>query len=75
MKAPVIEVPAGSVNGVNATYTTQAQYRAGTLKVWLNGMLQLRRLEDGFHELPPNRFRLKEPPCEGDTVQCYYLPA
>jgi len=37
--AIINEVPAGAINGINATFTTSEAYAAGTLLVFLNGQM------------------------------------
>ncbi len=74
MPVPVLgEVAQGAVNGVNRTYSTAHFYKDGSLRVFLNGLLGLRELVDGWTELGGNRFRLNFAPKVEDQVQVYYL--
>ena len=74
MATPILgEVAQGEVNGFHRTYQTAYLYKEGSLKVWLNGLLGLRELADGWVELGGQKFRLNEPPRSGDQVQVYYL--
>ncbi len=74
MATPILgEVAQGTVDGLNRTYKTARSYKTGSLKVWLNGILGLRELTDGWSELSGNKFRMDEAPKTGDQVQVYYL--
>jgi len=74
MARPVLgEVAQGAVNGFNRTFKTACTYKTGSLRVFLNGILGLRELTDGWTELGSNRFRLEEAPRTEDQVQVYYL--
>ena len=74
MSAPILgEVAQGAVNGFNRTFRTAHSYKGGSLRVFLNGLLGLRELVEGWAELGSGRFRLNEAPRTGDQVQVYYL--
>lgn len=74
MGLPVLgEVAVGPVNGSNRLFRTARTYKAGSLRVFLNGLLGLRELVDGWTELGSNKFRLHEAPKIGDQVQVYYV--
>ncbi len=74
MATPILgEVADGVVDGFNRTYRTARSYKTGSLRVWVNGILGLKELTDGWAELSGNKFRLEEAPRVGDQVQVYYL--
>lgn len=74
MSIPVIEIPVGSINGVNRTFRVSSDYRSGTVQVWLNGLMHRKEGADGWSELGRNRVRLHEAPRSGDMVQIYFIP-
>ena len=74
MVAPLIEVPSGTVNGLNREFRLGTDYRPGSTRVFLNGVLQEDDLQDGWTELGGKRIRMNEPPQPGDTIQVYYIP-
>lgn len=74
MSFPVIEIPVGSINGVNRTFRVSSDYRPGTTQVWLNGLMHRREGQDGWSELGGNKVQLHEAPRSGDVVQIYFLP-
>lgn len=47
----VQELPSGTINGSNTAFTTARAYIAGSLQVWLNGVLQ--RLTTDYEETTP----------------------
>lgn len=74
MATPILgEVAQGAVNGSNRTFNTARLYKAGSLRVWTNGMLGLAGLVDSWTELGNGKFRMDEAPRDGDQVQVYYL--
>ena len=72
-----MEVPTGSINGVNVTFFTIFAYQSDTLKVWHNGHLFRRDDDDGFIEANPSagEFTMKESPSVGDTIIVRYMEA
>ena len=74
MKCPIIESADGIVDGANRVYETSIPYLPGSLRVFLNGFLLRRDLEDGWAELGDKEVRMNEAPLTGDIVQLYYLP-
>lgn len=74
MSFPVFEVPSGAADGVNRIFYVSTDYRAGTPRVWLNGLLQVRHGQDGWSEMGGKKLQLHEAPHMGDTVQVYYTP-
>ena len=75
MPFPRLEVPAGVIDGVNVTFTTQFPYIAGTTAVFRNGQLRPATNIDGWLESSPSTgvFDMKEAPLTGDTIQIFYL--
>lgn len=71
---PTIEVAVGAVDGVNRIFRVSTDYRPGTPRVWLNGLLHRKEGTDGWTEMGGRRLQLHEAPREGDTVQVYYVP-
>jgi hypothetical protein len=70
----VVEVPAGAVDGANFTFTTSRPYIAGSVSVYLNGLLMSR---DSWQELPSpsSTVTLLAAPLAADVVQVSYLDA
>lgn len=76
MATPLIEVPAGAIDGVNKVFTVSLPYQSGTTAVFLNGVLQRIDFDDGWVETSPatGAVTLNEAPVLLDTVQVYYVP-
>jgi hypothetical protein len=70
----VIEPAVGVVDGTNRVFETTVVYKRGTLIVYQNGRALRRAWENGWVELPANRFKMKEAPLLGDDLQVQYLP-
>jgi hypothetical protein len=66
------ETPAGSVNDVNTTFTAARSYIAGTLQVWVDGLLQ--RLTTDYAETTPGSgiFTFVVAPATGQSVRVAY---
>ena len=75
MSCPVIEPADGIVNGTNTIFRTSRCYIPGSLRVFLNGILIRRDLDDGWAELGDRKVELNEAPNTGDVVQLYYVPS
>jgi hypothetical protein len=79
MPQPRFEIPAGVIDGVNLLYTTSTSYKAGSLAVFLNGLLQEASLVDGWVETDPvaGTFTMKEAPRSSgpcpDVLQVFFL--
>jgi hypothetical protein len=71
---PLFETPLEPVDGVNIDFTATTDYVPGSVRVFSNGLLLRRDLEDGWWEFPPRRVRLKETPRVTDIIRLYYLP-
>lgn len=77
MALPIIEVPSGAVDDSNVIFTTSQPYVAGTLSVFVNGLLFRADWADGWTETDPaaGTVTLKIAPMTGDSVQVYFIPA
>lgn len=66
------EVPSGSVNSSNATFTTARAYIAGSLAVFINGVAQARTTH--FTETTPGSgiFTMGDAPTTGDIITVNY---
>lgn len=66
------EVPSGSVNGSNATFTLARAYIAGSLEVMINGLAQARTTH--FTETTPASgvFTMGDAPLTGDIITVNY---
>lgn len=73
MGLPVFETPTEPTNGTNKVFTTQADYVAKSVRVWLNGMLLRKDLTDGWVELGAKKVQMQEAPEAGDVLQIYYV--
>jgi hypothetical protein len=75
---PKIERLSGPINGANLIFETSAEYVPGSVRVFINGLLGLQPLVDGWTELGGKRIRLNEAPANSpgdpDVIQAYYLP-
>ncbi len=65
------EVPAGVVNGVNATFSTSFSFRANTERLYLNGVRQ-KRVSD-YTVSPPSTVIFVLPPRTNDHILIDYL--
>jgi len=68
-----IEELAGTVDGVNDTFLTAADFSPGSVTVFLNGLVRQAGDADGWTESPPRTIILGEAPATGDTVHAHYL--
>lgn len=67
------EVPSGAVNGVNVTFTTAAPFSAGSLQVFLNGLLLV---PSDYAATPAaGTFVLGYAPAAGDALHVHYEAA
>ena len=66
------EVPTGTVNGTNTSFTTLTPYVAGTLQVFINGVKQARTTH--FTETTPasGTFTMYDAPLTGDNIIVNY---
>ena len=66
------QIPSGTVNGSNTTFTCGNSYVAGTLEVWINGLKQLPTTH--YVETTPTSgvFTMGDAPATGDNVLVNY---
>ena len=72
MGLPVFETPPETTNGSNKVFTTSADYKKKSVRVWRNGMLNRKEDIDGWIELGNRKVEMKEPPEATDVIQIYY---
>ena len=66
--------PIGAIDGINRLFRTPTNYQPGTLRVFRN--ILIRSADDnGFDEIPPDKFEMKVPPLEGDMLYVRYIEA
>ena len=65
------ELPAGPVDGMNATFVTSVPFRAGTERLYLNGVRQMRA--NDYVVIPPVTLTFVLPPRATDHVLVDYL--
>jgi hypothetical protein len=65
------EVPSGVVNGVNAVFATAVPFRAGTLRLYLNGVRQ--KLLSDYTLVPPSTCVFVLAPRANDHILVDYL--
>lgn len=68
-----IEQLTGSVNGTNVQFDTTYEYRPGSVRVFVNGVVNRQIDDDGWVEVGFKRIRLNEPPRVGEVVSAYYV--
>lgn len=73
MELPIIEKLSGQVNGTNVVFETSRGYVPGSTKVFINGLVGLELLTDGWTESGNKIVKLKVPPRVGDVLQIYYV--
>jgi len=74
MACPFIEKLSGVANGFNTIFETSNSYVAGSVRVFVNGIVNEASGPDGWFELGSNRISMKEPPRPTDIIQAYYIP-
>lgn len=72
MPRPIIEPAIGTLDGANTQFTTTATYAAGTVLVFLNGVLQKR---EQITELGGQAFAVGDPPEADDVLYVRYVTA
>jgi len=73
MPKPWIEKLSGPVNGVNLTFETPQNFVPGSVKVFVNGIVLVADMDDGWTELGTKKVVMKIAPIPGDVLQAYYL--
>jgi hypothetical protein len=61
------EIPTGTIDGTNTTFTLAHNFQAGTTSVYLNGLLEM-----FCNELAPNQIQFSDPPHPGDAIRVSY---
>lgn len=69
----VRELLVGNIDGVNAAFTTSADFASASTLVYLNGLAQ--SVPDDYVEVPPNEVVMVEPPLTGDRLLITYTEA
>lgn len=62
------ETPAGTLNGANTVFTTNAPFVSGTTAVYLNGLREFH-----FTETGPNQITFEDPPSSSDVIRIDYV--
>lgn len=70
---PVFRKLDGATNGSNTLFFTPTDYVAGSVQIFLNGLLLEKDLSDGWKELGNRKILMKVAPVAEDTIQAYYL--
>lgn len=65
------EVPAGLINGINATFTTAFNFQAGKLAVRLNGLQQ--KIVGDYQTIGTNTIQFNVSPLAGEVIEIDYL--
>jgi len=65
------EVPGGTINGTNLSFTTANPYRATLLAVYLNGLRQRRSAD--YSETGTQSFAFISAPLAGDSISIDYI--
>lgn len=77
MACPKFEKAVGAVNGVNRIFAVSLDYRPGSVRVFLNGLLVRKDLVDGWVELGNRKIRLNIAPKDSgpcpDVVVIYFI--
>lgn len=74
MACPIISKLSGVANGFNTIFETGHHYVTGSVRVFVNGIVNEASGPDGWSELGANRISMKEPPRPTDILQAYYIP-
>lgn len=74
MPCPIIEKLSGVTNGFNTIFETSRGYVAGSVRVFVNGIVNEGSLVDGWKELGNKRIAMNEVPRPTDILQAYYIP-
>ncbi len=69
MPNPITELANGLVDGTNATFSTNRDYKPGSLKAFRDGILG-----EPLSELTGKDFLLEEPLVVGSVLTVYYHP-
>lgn len=73
VREATIRALAGTVNGINAVFTTPTEFEAGSLRLVLNGQLyEPTDTKFGWSETGTNQITLTTAPRSGDVLQAFY---
>ena len=64
------EVPAGAINGSNATFTTALQFVPNKVSLYINGLMQ--KLVDNYQTTGNNTILINDSPQVGDIIIVFY---
>jgi hypothetical protein len=65
------EIPTGTIDGTNQSYSTAKPYQSGSLGLYLNGLRQ--RPVSDYSETGSQSFHLVNPPLPGDSLNIDYV--
>lgn len=71
---PFIRRLEGVTNGFNKLFETPTPYLAGSVMVFLNGILLEKNLDDGWSEGGNRKISMKVAPLADDVLEAYYIP-
>ena len=66
------DIPSGTIDGTNATFTTSMAFMAGTARVYLNGVRQKSGAGNDYQEVGANTLVFALPPKAGDVILVDY---
>ena len=70
---PIFRKLEGIPDGNLKLFQTPTDYVAGSVKIFLNGILLEKDLSDGWSELGNRKILMKVAPVPTDTLQAYYI--
>lgn len=70
----VVEPGIGTPNGIRTLFRTSSPYLVGSVRMFVNGLLMSKDLEDGWSELGDRKVQTKLVLDPSDIVQFYYIP-
>ena len=70
---PIFRKLDGVPNGYLTLFETPTDYVAGSVQIFLNGILLEKGLDNGWSEGGGRKILMKVAPLAGDTLQAFYL--
>ncbi len=67
------ELPLGAINGTNDLFLTAESFRAGSTKVFLNGLRQKIGISHDYIEIAPNKIQFAAAPRTGNNLTIDYI--
>lgn len=67
------ETPSGIINGINTVFITAANFTAGKIRVYLNGLKQRAGIGNDYTETGANQITFTNAPITGDTITVDYI--